>query len=173
MRDKYLKKLLAEMRSIEAENPTWRRITSRDFENISRQKQVAWTFAGDFARILMRGQEPPKARLEIRIEVKLPVGMTRHQKRLLEVETDIDSINTEPAEIIIKNITSYLTEYNLKWSIDRNSRKKYYITAWPNETFKNNYFKSDINLDGFTLDELISKRKKSREILNLLDALLK
>ena len=89
----------------------------------------------------MREKEPPnRSRIEIRIEIDLPIGLTKVEKRKLEEEADLSKLDVDKIEQMIENMSSILVEERFKvFKIDRSSRKKWFIEAGPTEEFTEMY----------------------------------
>ena len=85
----------------------------------------------------MRDKEPSnRSRIEIRIEIDLPIGLTKQEKRKLEQEADISKLDVEKIEPMIENMCRILVEERFKiFKIDRNSHKKWFIECGPTEEF--------------------------------------
>lgn len=140
MRDKYNRKVESENRQVDGLMPIWGGISSRDHRNIKRQHAISRQFVNKFARLLMRGTMPPRARLEIRINVELPIGLLQTQKRLLEKDTKPEDIDKQPAEIIVTNIVAKLQKFDLIVEVDRQSHRNWYIEAYPNQICIDRYW---------------------------------
>ena len=89
----------------------------------------------------MRDKEPPnRSRIEIRIEIDLPIGLTKQEKRKLEAEADLSKLDVEKIEPMIENMSRILVEERFKvFKIDRNSHKKWFIETGPTQEFTEMY----------------------------------
>ena len=122
---------------LEGRIPVLGTISSRDYHNKKYQNKVVWDFVCTYGRSLMRGREPPsRSKIELRIEIDLPIGLTKLEKRKLEEEADFSKIDTDKIEAMINNMSVILKEEKFKiFRIDRSSQKKWFIEAGPTEEF--------------------------------------
>ena len=82
---------------------------------------------------------PPKAKLEIRIEVELPIGLPQIEKRRLEETTQAKDIDKTAAKTIADNISEILKTNGLIVKVDTSSSKKWFIIAHPSDDFIKQY----------------------------------
>ncbi|CBY41457.1 unnamed protein product [Oikopleura dioica] len=135
------RRILARESQLEGRIPVLGSISSRDHHNKEYQNKVVWDVVCTYGQLLMREKEPPnRSRIEIRIELDLPIGLTKVEKRKLEEEADLSKLDVDKIEQMIANMSSILVEERFKvFKIDRSSRKKWFIEAGPTEEFTEMY----------------------------------
>jgi len=147
MEDKLIRRIQGELRLVENYIPVWNEISSRDYHNQRRQFQLKQQFASRAARMLMRGIEPPKAKIAIRIEPLLEQGnnkrLTKSQRLSLKneaIQQRPEDIDKSHAEIIVQNMTEMLLD-EFKIKVLRDSHRKWFLLLTPREEFIKMYWK--------------------------------
>jgi len=140
MRNKHANKVEAMHRKVVGENPIWASVSSRTALDSRFHKKIVKQTEAKFVNFAHRRQKAPKARIEVRIEVELPVGLKKSDKEELTNNTQQEDIDKGPAEQIVANMSELFRPLGLDFGVNRDSNRNWYILVWPTDEFMEHHW---------------------------------